>query len=745
MTMNDADALRILGLGPDADDHEVRRTFARQLRELREARAATVDPAQRARHDRALDLTFRASRHLLDTTLEFAVTQELPAVRSRTDRRIVAVSIVGGILILLGLLLPPLETGSAGVATPGPDALPGTEPGTEPGAEPERVTLRIPERRPVDAPSEPEAAPRVVPKRAWFDPLRSALGGRWRTAGGWSLPSRTDPSSLPAGRWPDDWRLLGQRHGGIALIRETAWLLAMPALMDGGLRWGCFSSMGLNGCRRLDADEAFRDALAAGEVGPGQLARLLDRAGPEAAADAANWHRQALDRGNGASGMRLAQQVLGATAPEQLDQRRRARTLHWYQRAATALEAEDASLARSRALEAMALLVAADPAAEPPRAARHLLECRRLRAKLDAPPCMRPGAIGTRLEARALENGENGENGDWGRVRWWYEQAVAEREPAGARGLARILALGRTGEVERRRALALIEDIAGRWESYSQADAAATAAGLSDIWNEGWGVPPDPAQASWWASQAARLGDGRSALRLASAFALGIGTDRDLQRARDLVEIFGRSMPLFEVAFLRSVGRHLREGDGVPADPQQGRAWLRRAFERCRALAEEDPDARLELASMYFAGEGVEADAARAARMYADLLPHAPRIAGNMLAWIRATHPDPALRDGEEALRIARSLVERPVPAGPSPADLHDTLAAALAEAGDPAAAVDAQLRALALLEQEATPGLAGLDVARRRAQQRRRLAAYRAGRPWRDPDFMDDSTRSTG
>ena len=42
--------------------------------------------------------------------------------------------------------------------------------------------------------------------------------------------------------------------------------------------------------------EGVYPSLAAGEVAAGRLARLLAAAGPPAAADAADWHRQALDR-----------------------------------------------------------------------------------------------------------------------------------------------------------------------------------------------------------------------------------------------------------------------------------------------------------------------------------------------------------------------------------------------------------------------------------------------------------------
>jgi tetratricopeptide (TPR) repeat protein len=70
--------------------------------------------------------------------------------------------------------------------------------------------------------------------------------------------------------------------------------------------------------------------------------------------------------------------------------------------------------------------------------------------------------------------------------------------------------------------------------------------------------------------------------------------------------------------------------------------------------------------------------------------------AQNNLAWLRATQEDPKNRDGEEALRLARSAVQ--ITRGKNPSML-DTLAAALAETGrfDEAMETAEQARLLAL------------------------------------------------
>ena len=50
---------------------------------------------------------------------------------------------------------------------------------------------------------------------------------------------------------------------------------------------------------------------------------------------------------------------------------------------------------------------------------------------------------------------------------------------------------------------------------------------------------------------------------------------------------------------------------------------------------------------------------------------------GNDIAWLRATHPNPAFRDGPQALKMAEQLVQQSHAMIP---EILDTLAAALAD-----------------------------------------------------------------
>ena len=74
----------------------------------------------------------------------------------------------------------------------------------------------------------------------------------------------------------------------------------------------------------------------------------------------------------------------------------------------------------------------------------------------------------------------------------------------------------------------------------------------------------------------------------------------------------------------------------------------------------------------------------------------------NDIAWLCATHPDKAVRNGQEALKLARQAVQES--RGLVPETL-DTLAAALAEEGQFIAAQGACGRAIALATAQHRPG----------------------------------------
>ena len=99
--------------------------------------------------------------------------------------------------------------------------------------------------------------------------------------------------------------------------------------------------------------------------------------------------------------------------------------------------------------------------------------------------------------------------------------------------------------------------------------------------------------------------------------------------------------------------------------------------------------------------------------------------ANNNIAWIRATHSSAALRDGNEAVRLAKDVCQRSQYRN---ANLLDTLAVAYAEAGDFTQAVETVDRALVLLENAKSPAAAATIA---KLTDRRTLFAQ--GKPYRD------------
>jgi len=113
----------------------------------------------------------------------------------------------------------------------------------------------------------------------------------------------------------------------------------------------------------------------------------------------------------------------------------------------------------------------------------------------------------------------------------------------------------------------------------------------------------------------------------------------------------------------------------------------------------------------------------RAAAVLREGLKSAPHNAtfSAMLAWLLATCPDAALRNGSEALTLARQACERTHHREP---DALDALAAALAELGRFDQAVTTARRA-ASLARDAQQNDVAADI-------QRRVRAYQARQPWR-------------
>jgi tetratricopeptide (TPR) repeat protein len=95
----------------------------------------------------------------------------------------------------------------------------------------------------------------------------------------------------------------------------------------------------------------------------------------------------------------------------------------------------------------------------------------------------------------------------------------------------------------------------------------------------------------------------------------------------------------------------------------------------------------------------------------------------NTVAWMLATNPDAALRDGGQALELARRALAHS--AGDARISVLDTLAAAQAETGDFGKALETAQQGLALAAQAKRGQAVSL--------LERGIALYREGQPFRD------------
>jgi serine/threonine-protein kinase len=95
----------------------------------------------------------------------------------------------------------------------------------------------------------------------------------------------------------------------------------------------------------------------------------------------------------------------------------------------------------------------------------------------------------------------------------------------------------------------------------------------------------------------------------------------------------------------------------------------------------------------------------------------------NSLSWLLATCPDPTIRNGARAVEVGRRALE--CSPEPSKASCLDTLAAALAENGNFAEAIELQQEAITLM-----------DDPDRRLRYQERLVLYEDGEAYREePD----------
>ena len=248
----------------------------------------------------------------------------------------------------------------------------------------------------------------------------------------------------------------------------------------------------------------------------------------------------------------------------------------------------------------------------------------------------------------------------------WYETAAREGSVAAALALAYMYRDGELGEPDGREA-------ARRFSILAQGGSAHAKAALAHLYLSGNDVERDVARAFTLYREAARQGVTDAYTGLGYLYETGTGTDVDLAAAE---------------------------------------TWYRRGAEK------DDPAAQFRLASLLF--QPARQDSTATALYWFERAASGGHSGGeNNAAWILATSRHDRIRNGTLALHLA----QRAVAQDESPGTL-DTLAAAHAENGNYARAIDIQRRAIATISPE-TESL--------RAELVGRLAKYEAREPWRE------------
>lgn len=187
-----------------------------------------------------------------------------------------------------------------------------------------------------------------------------------------------------------------------------------------------------------------------------------------------------------------------------------------------------------------------------------------------------------------------------------------------------------------------------------------------------------------------------------------------LEDAADQFEAALQIQPQLATALYNLGFLHVRQGDLQAAA---------RRFEQTLQVQPDHGEAQNNLGRIL----EIRGDHAGAIAYYRAALrsPSSPAVAARNLAWILATSPDLALRDGTEALRWARIYAAN----DPQSMESWTTLAAASAEAGRFAEAVEFQERAAAQAPET------------RRAEILVHLDEYRAGRRYAQPGVPEPGT----
>ena len=140
---------------------------------------------------------------------------------------------------------------------------------------------------------------------------------------------------------------------------------------------------------------------------------------------------------------------------------------------------------------------------------------------------------------------------------------------------------------------------------------------------------------------------------------------------------------------------------------------------------------------MYYTGAGVPLDYRRAEAWYRFAARSEDPWAHNDLAWFLSTCPDLSHHDAESAIEFARSAGDK---LSGKRYEVVDTLAAAFARAGKFGEAVQTQMKAIVMLDEDKTREIKPEDRAKLEKELVGRLGLYKKQHPFSDDEAKPDS-----
>ncbi len=177
---------------------------------------------------------------------------------------------------------------------------------------------------------------------------------------------------------------------------------------------------------------------------------------------------------------------------------------------------------------------------------------------------------------------------------------------------------------------------------------------LGRLYAEGWGTEKDLNRARELYEEAVALGNADALTDLGNLYFDGLGVEQDYTRAR---ELFEEAMALGNARAIARLGYMYATGDGIEVD-------YARALELLPVAAEQgDPNAMTNLGNMYLYGVGVEQDYARALELLTEAaeqgITNAMANLGNMYLYGEGVEQDYA-----RALELYTAAAEQGDPTG---------------------------------------------------------------------------------